>query len=63
MIRTLDLLTSSNVPFMLPPPSYLDVLDLNDVQLFQGERVLRVVDVSDEVENLPFIKVVLESKV
>ena len=37
-------------------------MDLDDVELLQGERMLRVVDVSDQVEDFALIKVVLKTK-
>ena len=44
------------------PATNLDVLDLDNVQLLQGERVLGVVDAPDEVENFPLVKLVLKTK-
>lgn len=41
---------------------YLDVFDLDDVELLQRERVLGVVDVADQVKNFALVKLVLENK-
>ena len=41
-----------------PGLSYLDILNLDNFQLFQGVRMFRVVDVTDKVKNFSLVKLV-----
>ena len=42
--------------------SYLDIFDFDDVELLQGVRMLRIVDVANQIKDFPLVKIVLYNK-
>jgi hypothetical protein len=42
--------------------SYLDIFDFDNVELLQGVRMLRIVDITNQIKDFPLVKIVLYNK-